>query len=74
MQDSWVDVQGYEGRYQVNRNGEVHSLMRRDEYNEPYMLSVSRYGKYEVVYLRNTAGRCKRYTVKGLLWRHFGIR
>lgn len=74
MKEDWVDIQGYEGRYQINIKGEARSLMRRDEYNEPCVLSVSKYCNRDVVYLRDTVGRCKRYTIKGLLWRHFGIR
>lgn len=73
MKGEWLDIQGYEGQYQINIKGEVRSLKRLNEYDEPHILAVSKYGRREVVYL-HCQRESKRHSVKGLVWRHFGIR
>ncbi len=70
MNEIWVDIQGYEGKYQVSNTGKVRSLnyCNSGEIKE-LKQKINRYGYLEVKLSKNNKTRC--FLVSTLVGRHF---
>ena len=67
MQETWKDVRGYEGLYQVSDMGNVRSL----NYNHTGLPKILKPGKDELGYLRvNLCKDGERKSANGYVWRY----
>ena len=70
MEEKWVDIEGYEGKYQISNTGKVRSM----NYNNTGQIrelkqKVNRYGYYEIKLSKNN--KCKDFLVGTLVAKHF---
>lgn len=63
--EEWKDIEGFEGRYMISRNGEVHSLLRGRR------LKTNKDGRYERVGLRDKDGNKSTASVHRLVAKAF---
>ena len=65
--DDFIDVVGYEGRYKINKNGEVWSCCFKKVMKPSYSSS----GYLQMVFRPNTKSKYKSYSIHRLLGTHF---
>ena len=66
----WVDVKGYDGKYQVSSDGRVRSTnYNRTGKTKELKLQLNRYGYYEVTLSKNNIAT--HYMVGRLVAEHF---
>lgn len=70
MEEKWVDIQGYEDKYQVSNKGNVKSINYNNTHKEKLLKQkVNRYGYYEVKLSKNN--KTKNFLVSTLVAKHF---
>lgn len=73
MKEQWVDIDGYEGRYQISNIGNVKALAHNRGnryYLEKILTPTSMANNYQSIGLWNN-GFCKRFLVHRLVVSHF---
>ena len=57
MAETWKDIKGYEGRYQISNQGRVKSLRCKETLRERVLKDHDNGGGYRYISLRNERGR-----------------
>lgn len=70
MEEIWVDIKGYEGKYQVSNMGQVKSLNYNNTSEQRILKpKINRYGYSEVRLSKNN--KCKNFLISTLVGKHF---
>ena len=68
--ETWKDIPGYEGRYQVSNTGKVKSMSYRQS-GVPHILAPSNHRGYQGVRICNSDKKYKNHLVHRLVWEAF---
>lgn len=70
MAEKWVDIKGYEGKYQLSNKGNVKSLNYNNTHKEKLLKpKINKYGYYEIKLSKNN--KTRNFLISTLVAEHF---